>query len=82
MMRFPGKEMNPVLKKLMFKVQTPVLLVNAPAEFKPTAKVFGVPVEVKPTGCYSFAYGFVKSLADADKLAQMMRRILENNAVF
>ena len=74
--------MNPVLKKLMFKGQSPVLLVNAPAQFKTTAKDFGVPLDDKPTRTYSFALGFVKSLAEADQLARMMRRALEDQAVF
>jgi hypothetical protein len=74
--------MNPILKKLMFKGQSPVLLINAPAEFKSTAKDFGVTVGDKPAGTYAFALGFVKSLSEADKLARLMRRALEDKAVF
>lgn len=74
--------MDPILKKLMFKGQSPVLLVNAPVEFKTTSENFGVPVDEKPKGTYTFALGFVKSLAEADTLARMMRRALEEKAVF
>jgi len=74
--------MNAILKKLMFKGQSPVLLVNAPVEFKPIAAEFGVPVNEKPVATYSFALGFVKSLAEADALARSMRRVLDEKAVF
>ena len=74
--------MDPILKKLMFKGQSPVLLVNAPAEFKTTAGNFGVAVDETPKGTYAFALGFVKSLAEADTLARMMRGALEEKAVF
>ena len=77
--------MDPILKKLMFKGQSPVLLVDAPAEFKTTSENFGVTVDQKPRspkGTYAFALGFVKSLAEADALARMMRSSLEDKAVF
>ena len=78
--------MVPILKKLMFKGQSPVLLLNAPPEFQSTAREFGVPVHEKPVekpkGTYMFALGFVKSLAEADKLARTMRRALTDQAVF
>jgi len=74
--------MDPILKKLMFKGQSPVLLVSAPSEFKSTAANFGVPMHEKPEGTYAFALGFVKSLAEADTLARMMRRSLDDKAVF
>jgi hypothetical protein len=69
----------------MFKGQSPVLLMNAPAEFKSTSENFGVPIDEKPRspkGTYTFALGFVKSLAEADSLARMMRRSLDDNVVF
>ena len=74
--------MDPILKKLMFKGQTPVLLLSVPAEFKTKEKDFGVPMEIQPAGTYSFALGFVKSLAEADKLARTVRRVLGDTAVF
>jgi len=74
--------MDPILKKLMFRGQSPVLLVNAPAEFKSTAANFGVPVDEKPKRTYGFALGFVKSLAEADTLARSMRRSLDDKSVF
>ena len=80
--RLQAKQMDPILKKLMFKGQSPVLLVNAPPEFKTTTGKFGVAMDEKPKGTYMFALGFVKSLAEADKLARIMRRALEDQAVF
>jgi hypothetical protein len=81
MIRTSGEAMSPILKKLMFKVQNPVLLVNAPTDFQKTAKDFGVPVVEKPCN-HSFALGFVKSLAEAIQLARMMRRGLDDQSVF
>ena len=74
--------MDPILKKLMFKGQSPVLLVNAPAEFKPTGAKFGVPVDEKPNGKYGFALAFVKSLSEADAIGRIMQRALDDKFVF
>jgi len=74
--------MDPILKKLMFKGQSPVLLLNAPAEFKATAAKFDVTVDEKPNGSYAFALAFVKSLADVDVIGRTLLRALEDKAVF
>jgi hypothetical protein len=72
---------NPVLKKLQFKSQEPVLLLDSPAELKPLAKAFGVKVHTQPKGKYAFLLCFVKSLAEGEKLARLLAKLLEEKAV-
>src|SRR5258708_35415065 len=74
-------EMNPILKKLFFKGQSPVLLLKAPSKFKKTAKDFGVPLHHIAKGKYGFALAFVKSMADGEKLAKTVGKALEEDAV-
>lgn len=80
----PGGEvgMNPILKKLFFKGQSPVLLLGAPAEFKKTAASFGVPVHSQPKGSYDFVLAFVHSLAEAEKAAKAVSKALSEKGVF
>ena len=73
--------MNPILKKLFFKSQSPVLLLQAPSEFKKTAKDFGVPLHGSVKGKYGFVLAFVKSLAEGEKLARTIGKALEGGAV-
>jgi hypothetical protein len=73
--------MNPVLKKLFFKGQSPVLLLRAPGEFKKTAKDFGVPLHTSAKGKYGFVLAFVKSLVEGEKLAKRIGKSLEEGVV-
>ena len=73
--------MNPILKKLHYKGQDPVLLMNAPEEFKKNAKDFTGKVHASPKGKYSFALLFVKSLEDGKKIAKILGKILEAGAI-
>jgi len=74
--------MNAILKKMMFKGQSPVLLLHAPEEFKKTAAAFGVPLHTAPKGGYAFALAFAKSMAEAEKIAKSLGKALEDGAVF
>jgi hypothetical protein len=75
--------MNPVLKKLLFKGQSPVLVSQAPPEFKGTAAAFGVPVHAAPEGRYGFVLAFAKSAAELEKTAKAVRKVLgEDRPVF
>src|SRR5262249_37493704 len=60
---YDGHAMNPVLKKLLYKGQSPVLLLGAPPEASALAKAFGVPVHAKPAAGtkYGFVLGFARS---------------------
>src|SRR4051812_44274624 len=73
--------MNPILKKLQYKGQTPVLVLRAPEEFAKTAGELGT-VHTAAKGRYAFALAFAKSLADADAVAKAMAKALEPDAVF
>ena len=70
--------MNPILKKLFFKGQSPILLLSAPPEFKAIAADFGVPLHTKPKAGYAFALAFAKSMSEA----KAMPKALEDKAVF
>jgi hypothetical protein len=73
--------MNPVLKKLFYKGRDPVLLLKAPAEFAKTARDFGGKVHTTPRGRYPFVLAFVKSLAEGEKLAKGLPKVLEEGTV-
>ena len=77
--------MNPVIKKLQYKLQEEVLIVDAPAEFKEvkadwkkTAKIY---TEAAGSKTFSFALIFVKTEADVKKAAKNYIKLLEPDAV-
>jgi len=76
--------MNPVLKKLLYKGQSPVLLLGAPPEAAALAKAFGAPVHAKPAGGtkYGFVLGFARSAAEMDAIARTTGRALADGALF
>ena len=74
--------MNPILKKLLFKGQDPVLVLAAPGEFKKTAGAFGGTLHTSPKGRYDFILAFAYSLADAQKIAATAAKTLSEKGVF
>lgn len=74
--------MNPILKKLLFKGQNPVLLLGAPAEFKKTTQAFGSTLHTSPKGQYDFVLAFAYSLADAEKTAKIVSKALSEKGIF
>ncbi len=74
--------MNPVLKKLFYKGQSPVLLLGAPAEFKKTAAAFGSKPHASPKGRYDFVLAFAYSLSDAEKIAKTASKALSEKGIF
>jgi hypothetical protein len=72
--------MNPILKKLFFKNQEPVLLLNLPPELQPLSKDFGK-AHTSPSGKYGFILTFVKSLAEGEKLAKRLPKHLDEKTV-
>jgi len=76
--------MNPVLKKLLYKGQTPVLLLGAPPEAAALAKAFGAPVHARPAAKtkYAFVLGFARSAAEMDAIAKAADRALADGALF
>ena len=73
--------MDPVLKKLVFKGQSPVLLLSTPTELKGLSKKFGVTVHTAAKGKYSFVLAFVTSLAEGEKLGKGLKKVLEEGCV-
>ncbi len=73
---------HPILKKLFFKGQDPVLLLAAPKEFKKTSEAFGVAVHLHPKGSYGFILAFVYSQDDAEKTAKIVKKALAENGLF
>jgi hypothetical protein len=76
--------MNPVLKKLLYKGQSPVLLLGSPPEAAALAKAFGAPVHVAPAAGtkYGFVLGFARSAAALDAIAKTADRALADGALF
>jgi hypothetical protein len=69
--------MNPILKKLHFKGQAPVLVL------KSLASAFEVPVHVTPKGEYGFVLAFAQSQAEAEAQAKTVRKALgDERALF
>ena len=74
--------MNAVLKKMLYKGQSPALLLNAPAEFEPQVSGFEGEVDRAPKGTYGFVLAFAKSLAEAEEAARAARPALSKDALF
>jgi hypothetical protein len=76
--------MNPVLKKLLYKGQSPVLLLGAPPEAAALAKTFGAPTHAKPAPGtkYGFVLAFARSLAELDAVAKTAGGALAEGALF
>jgi hypothetical protein len=72
--------MNPLLKKLVFKNQEPVLLLNLPPELQTLSKDFAK-AHTTPKGKYGFLLAFVKSLAEGEKLAKRLPKHLDEKTV-
>jgi hypothetical protein len=74
--------MNPILKKLQFKGQDPVLVLDAPDEFAKVAKDFGVIVHSAPKKQYAFILAFARSLTELDSVAATVEKALEEDGIF
>lgn len=72
--------MNPILKKLQFKGQAPVLVLAAPPEFEGTRAAFEVPVHGAAKGKYPFVLAFAKSQAEAKAHAKTAKKALTGGA--
>jgi hypothetical protein len=71
--------MNPILKKLHFKGQPKVLVLQAPPEFEATREAFEVPVHKAIKGAYDFVIAFAKSQAEAKSLATKLKKALTSD---
>ena len=77
--------MNPVIKKLQYKLQNEVLIVDAPSEFKEVMvdwkKTARIHTEAAGSKTFSFALIFVKTEAEVKKAAKNYIKLLEPDAV-
>lgn len=74
--------MNPVLKKLLYKGQNPILILAAPPEFKKIIQAFDSKPQTSPRGSYDFILAFAYSLADAQKIAATAAKALTEKGIF
>jgi len=78
--------MDPVITKLQFKGQDPVLLLQAPPEFAPVARAWGkmaaIHRAIDQKATYGFAMVFVQSPGDVRKYAIPAIASLGDDAVF
>jgi hypothetical protein len=75
------RKMNAVLKKLQYRGQSPVLLLDAPAEFGTIAAGIDGEIHRSPTTSYRFALAFVTSLAAAEEVAKSAVAAIDDRAV-
>lgn len=71
--------MNPVLKKLRFQEQNPVLILNSPQEFKEIEKEINSKIETDLSVKSEFILGFYKSIAEAEKDTEKIVKALEGD---
>ena len=76
--------MNPVLKKLLYKGQSPALVLGPPPEATALVKAFGAPAHSKPAAGtkYGFVLAFARSLGELDAIAKTAHGALADGALF
>ena len=74
--------MNPILKKMRYKGQSPVLLGACPPEFKAVAKNFTGKVDSQPKAQYEFILAFAKDKSEIEALAKMAQKNLVGKGIF
>jgi hypothetical protein len=71
--------MNEILKKLKLTVQNPVLILNAPEEYKETLKEIEAVIHTEIKGKYDFIQLFAKSIEEAKRYIGSCTRALEGD---
>jgi hypothetical protein len=71
-----------VLKKLMLKGQSPVLVLNAPSEAGELLAAFGPGLLTAAKGKAAFALAYAANRAAATKISKAAPKFLEDKAVF
>lgn len=74
--------MNAVLKKLGLKDQNPVLIINAPEEYKEVMKDIEANIHTSPAEKYKFIQVFAKTMDEANKLIPSAIETLEEGGHF
>jgi hypothetical protein len=73
---------HPVLKKLFYRGQSPVLLLDPPDEFGPVRPVISGEVHTDAMAEYGFILAFVTSLAAAEALGHQAQNALSKDGIF
>ena len=73
--------MNNILKKLSYRDQSPVLILNPPEEFSSMLKEFSSQVDLEIKGKYSFIQVFAVESKEANKLAKKVLKAIGDNAL-
>ena len=73
--------MNSILKKLSYKEQNPVLILNPPEEFSSILNEFSTLVDLDIKGKYSFIQIFAVKVKQAEKLAKKVLKAIDDNAL-
>lgn len=71
--------MNPVLKKLGLSSQNPVLILNAPEEYREIMTGIEAEIHEEPRGKYKFIQIFAKDLLQANQYAEIGIRALDGD---
>ena len=77
--------MTPLFKKLNFKAQKKIYVLNAPAEFKDEVKAMQgetiVQTEIDTDRQIEFAIAFVKTKNEIEKIASLVQQKLEEDGI-
>jgi hypothetical protein len=71
--------MNPVLKKLGVKEQSPILIINAPEEYKEIIGDISSEIHTEINGKYKFIQIFAKELSEAKEIAGKAIKALDGD---
>lgn len=71
--------MNPILKKLNYSGQDPLLILNSPEEYNEVINEIGATVHSTIEGKYEFIQVFVKSLTEATGIAEEVIKALDGD---
>lgn len=75
-------QMNSILKKLGLKGQSPILILNAPEEYKEVIQDIECEIHRQVSGKYKFIQVFAKDLAEAHKLVADSINALDGDGHF
>jgi|JI9StandDraft_2_1071091.scaffolds.fasta_scaffold07828_5 hypothetical protein len=73
--------MNSILKKLSYKDQNPVLILNAPEEYSPILKEFSSQVDLEVKGKYNFIQVFAIDSKEAERLTKKVFKAIGDKAL-
>lgn len=73
--------MNKILDKLKLSKQNPILIINAPEEYKKVIMDIKSEVHLKINGKYDFIQFFANTLADANTMVKAVTKAIKNDGL-